>query len=67
VAGTVKRVLEAVIAARGHNNPTFMETTRAKLILKGLNPAKFTESTPDDPAQVAKARQVAAEFGVDVP
>jgi len=67
VAGTVKRVLEAIIATRGQGNPTFIETTRAKLILKGLNPARFTDATPDDPAQVARARQVAAEFGVNVP
>lgn len=67
MAGTVKRVLDAVIATRGQNNPTFIEATRAKLILKGMNPAKFTVSTPDDPAQVARARQVAAEFGVEVP
>ncbi len=67
MAGTVKRVLDAIIAARGQNNPTFIEATRAKLILKGMNPAKFTEATPDDPAAVAKARKVAAEFGVTVP
>ncbi len=67
MAGTVKRVLEAVIAARGQNNPTFVETTRAKLILKGMNPAKYSETTPDDPAEVARARKVAAEFGVNVP
>jgi hypothetical protein len=66
VAGTVKRVLDAIIAARGRSNPTFIEATRAKLILKGMNPAKFTETTPDDPAAVARARQVAAEFGVHV-
>ncbi len=64
--GTVKRVLDAVIATRGQNNPTFIEATRAKLILKGLNPARFTDSTPDDPAVVTKAKQVAAEFGVSI-
>lgn len=64
--GTVKRVLDAVIAARGKNNPTFIEATRAKLILKGLNPARFTESTPDDPAAVTRAKQIAAEFGVSI-
>lgn len=67
MAGTVKRVLDAIIVARGRNNPTFIEATRAKLILKGLNPAKFTDSTPDEPAAVARARQVAAEFGVQLP
>ncbi len=66
MSGTVKRVLDAIIAARGRNNPTFIEATRAKLILKGMNPARFTDSTPDDPAAVARARQLAAEFGVDV-
>ncbi len=66
MTGTVKRVLEAIIAARGQNNPTFVEATRAKLILKGMNPAKYTETTPDDPAAVARARQIAAEFGVTV-
>ncbi len=66
MAGTVKQVLDAIIAARGKGNPVFADATRAKLILKGLNPAKFTETTPDDPAQVHKARQVAAEFGVRV-
>ncbi len=67
MAGTVKRVLDAIIAVRGRNNVTFIEATRAKLILKGMNPAKFTESTPDDPAAVARARQLAAEFGVQLP
>jgi hypothetical protein len=67
VAGTVKRILEAIIAQRGQGNPTFVEATRAKLILKGMNPAKFAETTADDPAVVAKARQMAAEFGVHLP
>lgn len=67
MAGTVKRVLEAIVAARGQGNATFIEATRAKLILKGMNPAKFSETTPDDPAQVARARKLATEFGVSVP
>lgn len=64
MAGTVKRVLDAIIAARGKGSPLLADATRAKLILKGMNPARFTESTPDDPATVARARAIAAEFGV---
>ncbi len=67
MAGTVKKILETIVATRGRGNPTFMDTTRAKLILKGMNPAKFSATTPDDPATVEKARRVAAEFGVTVP
>ncbi len=64
MAGTVKHVLDAIIAARGKGNPALADATRAKLILKGINPAKFTESTPDDPATVGRAKAIAAEFGV---
>jgi len=66
VTGTVKGMLEKIIAVRGKANPTFVDATRAKLILKGLNPAKFTTSTPDDPELVARVRAVAAEFGVNL-
>jgi hypothetical protein len=66
VTGTVKSMLETIISVRGKTNPTFVEATRAKLILKGLNPARFTASTPDDPQLVARVRAVAAEFGVNL-
>jgi len=66
VTGTVKHMLDTIIAVRGKGNPTFVEATRAKLILKGLNPAKFTANTVDDPATVARVRTVATEFGVDL-
>ncbi|HUK66612.1 MAG TPA: hypothetical protein VLV17_07260 [Anaeromyxobacteraceae bacterium] len=66
MTGTVKHMLDTIIAVRGKGNPTFVEATRAKLILKGLNPVKFTASTVDDPAIVARVRTVATEFGVNL-
>jgi hypothetical protein len=38
--------------------------TKTKLILKGLNPDKFTAATPDDPAIISKVIEVSREMGV---
>ena len=66
MAGTVKNMLDTIITQRAKGNPTFAESTRCKLILKGVNPAKFSAATPDDPAVIAKVRTIAAEFGIQL-
>jgi hypothetical protein len=65
MAGQIKRIIDTIIEQRAHGNPTLISTTRTKLILKGLNPSKFTPTSPDDPAILAKLSQVAQEMGVD--
>jgi hypothetical protein len=42
----------------------FASTTRTKLVLKGLDPNKFTTSSPDDPIIITKVIDAAAEMGV---
>jgi hypothetical protein len=64
--GRVKRMLDTIVATRGRSNPLLIRTTRTKLILAGLNPSKFDASTPDDPALLARVRDVAREYGVCV-
>ena len=39
-------------------------TTRTKLILKGINPNKFTKDSPDDPVVLEKLKDIAEAFGV---
>ena len=41
-----------------------MMTTRTKLILKGINPDKFTAASEDDPVMIQKAMAVAKDMGV---
>ena len=64
MAGKVKRIIDEIISQRSNGNPTFILTTKTKLILKGLNPDKFTVLSDDDPATVQKALAVAKEMGV---
>jgi len=64
MAGVIKQMLDTIVRERSRGNPTFIESTRCKLILRGLHPDKFTAQSPDDPVLIAKARQIATEFGV---
>jgi len=66
MAGVIKAMIESIVEQRAHGNPTVALTTRTKLVLKGLNPDRFTASSPDDPQTIAKVRAIAADMGVRV-
>lgn len=64
--GEIKRLLDRIVEVRGQGNKTATNVILTKLILKGLNPANFQLTSPDDPATLAKVRQAAAELGINL-
>jgi len=64
MAGQIKKMLERIIDVRGKGDDVLRRLTRAKLILKGFDPARFTLTSPEDPDTVARVKQVARELGV---
>lgn len=64
MAGKVCRLLDAIIATRSGGNPTIAAATKTKLILKGLNPDKFSADMPDDPAILRQVEGLARQVGV---
>ena len=66
MAGKIKKQLSEIIHAVSKDNPTIVNTTKTKLILKGLNPDKYDDQSPDDPAVLEKIKLVANEFGVKI-
>ena len=66
MAGEIKRMLDSLVEQRAQGNPTLVATTISKLILKGVNPNRFDNSSPDDPALLAKIKTIATEFGVNL-
>jgi hypothetical protein len=64
--GQTKRLIDSILERRSKGNPTLFFATKTKLILKGVNPDKYTAESPDDPAMIAKVRAIAAELGVPV-
>lgn len=66
MAGTVKTLLDRIVELRSKGDPTLRYSTIAKLTLKGVNPARYTAMSPDDPAVVARVRAIAVELGVSL-
>jgi hypothetical protein len=64
--GQIKQMVDSILEQRARGNATLLLTTKSKLILKGINPDKFTASSPDDEAILAKVRAVANEWGAHV-
>jgi len=66
VAGQVHAVIQKIVASRSNGNLALAQATSTKLLMKGIDAAKWTPSSPDDPAMLTKVKQAAAEFGVTV-
>jgi hypothetical protein len=66
VAGKIKQTIEKIIEQRSKGNQTIRNTTEVKLILKGINPDKYTQDSPDNPEILAKLQQIASEMGVNL-
>ncbi len=64
MSGTIRRMIDTLIEKKTRGNPALVESAKAKLILKGLNPDSYTPSSPDDPAVMEKLRGIAAEMGI---
>lgn len=62
--GQIKVMIDQIIENRSKGNALLVSTTQTKLILKGFDPAKYDASSPDDPAVIARLRQVAADLNV---
>ena len=57
-------MIDEIIEKKSRGNPTLVNATRTKLILKGINPASFSEASPDDPQVIARVVEVAREMGL---
>ncbi|HPQ16543.1 MAG TPA: hypothetical protein PLP04_15025 [Bryobacteraceae bacterium] len=61
--GQIKRMIDTIIAQRSKGNPTIELTTKTKMILKGINPDRYTSTSEDDPVVIGKLKKIAAELG----
>jgi hypothetical protein len=66
MAGRVKLVIDTIIETRARGNEIIINTTRAKLMLKGINIDRFTPISPDTPDEIAKIEGIAADLGVSL-
>ena len=64
MAGSIKLMIDKIMAQKAKGNVTMINLTKTKLILKGVNPDKFTPTSDDDPTIIQKVRAIAREMGV---
>jgi hypothetical protein len=64
MAGKIKKQIDEIIIAVAKDNQTIRNITKTKLVLKGINPDRFNDQSPDDPVILEKLKLIAVEFGV---
>jgi len=61
--GKVKRMIDSIIEQRSRGDPVLLKTTKTKLMLKGINPDRFTLKSEDDPKILEKLNKLMKELG----
>ena len=62
MAGKIKQMIDTIISQRSKDNPMLAGVIKTKLMLKGIDPAKYTAQSDDDPTIIAKLAAVVKEL-----
>jgi len=62
MAGQIRKMIDQVIEQRSHGNQAIAGAIKTKLILKGIRPDSYTMTSSDDPAIIAKLRDLSKEL-----
>jgi hypothetical protein len=64
LSGKIREIIDDIIKQRSKGNPAIIEMTKAKFILKGINPNKFDSYSEDDPMIIEKLFEIAKQLNV---
>ena len=64
--GKVKKMIDQLIAQKAGGSTVMANVLMTKLLLKGIDPSKYSAISPDDPVVIAKVSAAAKEMGVTV-
>ena len=62
MAGKIKQMIDTIIIQRAKDNPMLERVIKTKLILKGINPNKYTLESDDDPVILDKLEKMIREL-----
>jgi hypothetical protein len=66
MAGRIRYLIDSIITQRANGDPALINTTKTKLLIKGINPDKYTSQSEDDAVVISKLESLAKEFGLSV-
>lgn len=64
--GKIKKLVNTIIEKRSGGNPAFIGSTKVKMIMKGIFPDKYTETSEDDPIIIEKLYSLATELDINI-
>lgn len=62
MAGRIRQMIDQIIDQRAKDNPMLERVIKTKLMLKGVNPKKYTMESPDDPVVIQKLERMMHMF-----
>lgn len=62
MAGKIRQMIDQILNQRAKDNPMLERVIKTKLMLKGVNPKKYTLESPDDPAIIQKLERMMHMF-----
>jgi hypothetical protein len=62
MAGKIKLMIDSIIDQRAKGNAMLQGVIKTKLMLKGIDPKKFTLQSDDDPAVISKLEALLKDF-----
>ena len=62
MAGKIRQMIDSIINQRAKDNPMLERVIKTKLILKGINPNKYTLQSEDDPVILGKLEKMIREL-----
>ncbi len=62
MAGKIRQMIDLIIYQRAKDNPMLERVIKTKLMLKGVNPKKYSLESPDDPAIILKLERMMTMF-----
>ena len=66
MSGTTRLLIDKLIDMRTKGDRSLVAPIKIKLIMKGIDPDMFDESTPDNPAVIQRVKSIAKEMGFEL-
>lgn len=66
MAGRVKQLIDELIELRAGGNAGVVHFMRAHLMLNGIDPSRYTESSPDDSTKERRLEEMISDFSRQV-
>ena len=64
--GQVRMILDCIITQRSGGDPSVAHALRTKLVLKGIDPDRYSYDAPDDPQILERVKDLAHAYGVAI-